>query len=79
MAYRRNRIATRAKMGIRPDPQLCLKSYFHVTGRRLKEVRETQRALVELWRGLPELGGLPELEGGTETAGGREGLLSFGN
>jgi len=73
MAYRRNRIATRAKMGIRPDPQLCLKSYFHVTGRRLKEVRETQRALVELWRGLPEL------EGGTETAGGREGLLSFGN
>src|SRR5437016_18452 len=33
------------------------KKYFHVTARGLKEVRETQRALVELWQGLPELQG----------------------
>src|ERR1044071_1495370 len=31
------------------------KTYFHVTTRGLKEVRETQRALVKLWQGLPEL------------------------
>src|SRR5947207_6422191 len=35
------------------------KKYFHVTTRGMKEVRETQRALVKLWQGLPEL------EGGT--------------
>jgi PadR family transcriptional regulator len=33
------------------------KKYFHVTGRGLKEVRETQRSLVKLWQGLPELQG----------------------
>ena len=33
------------------------KKYFHVTARGLKEVRETQRALVKLWHGLPELEG----------------------
>src|SRR5207249_11863297 len=33
------------------------KRYFRVTGRGLKEVRETQRALVKLWHGLPELEG----------------------
>jgi PadR family transcriptional regulator, regulatory protein PadR len=33
------------------------KRYFHVTARGLKEVRETQRALVKLWHGLPELEG----------------------
>src|SRR5690349_3397253 len=33
------------------------KRYFHVTARGLKEVRETQRALVKLWRGLRELQG----------------------
>ncbi len=33
------------------------KKYFHVTARGLKEVRETQRALVKLWNGLPELQG----------------------
>ena len=33
------------------------KRYFHVTGRGLKEVRETQRALIKLWQGLPELQG----------------------
>src|SRR5207237_9719155 len=31
------------------------KKYFQVTARGLKEVRETQRALVKLWQGLPEL------------------------
>ena len=31
------------------------KKYFHVTGKGLKEVRETQRSLVKLWQGLPEL------------------------
>jgi hypothetical protein len=31
------------------------KRYFQVTARGLKEVRETQRALVKLWHGLPEL------------------------
>jgi DNA-binding PadR family transcriptional regulator len=30
------------------------KKYFHVSARGLKELRETQRALVELWNGLPE-------------------------
>jgi DNA-binding PadR family transcriptional regulator len=33
------------------------KRYFRVTARGLKEVRETQRALVKLWNGLPELEG----------------------
>jgi DNA-binding PadR family transcriptional regulator len=33
------------------------KRYFHVTARGLKEVRETQRSLVKLWQGLPELQG----------------------
>jgi DNA-binding PadR family transcriptional regulator len=33
------------------------KKYFHATGRGLKEVRETQRSLVKLWQGLPELQG----------------------
>jgi PadR family transcriptional regulator, regulatory protein PadR len=31
------------------------KRYFRVTGRGLKEVRDTQRSLVKLWHGLPEL------------------------
>jgi len=31
------------------------KRYIRVTGRGLKEVRETQRALIKLWHGLPEL------------------------
>ena len=33
------------------------KRYFHVTSKGLKEVRETQRALMKLWKGLPELEG----------------------
>jgi len=33
------------------------KRYFRLTGQGLKEVRETQRALVSLWKGLPELDG----------------------
>jgi PadR family transcriptional regulator PadR len=33
------------------------KRYFRVTAQGLREVRETQRALVSLWRGLPELSG----------------------
>jgi len=33
------------------------KRYFHVTARGLKEVRDTQRSLVKLWNGLPELQG----------------------
>jgi PadR family transcriptional regulator len=33
------------------------KKYFRVTSRGLKDVRETQRALVNLWHGLPELQG----------------------
>lgn len=33
------------------------KRYFHVTAKGLKEVRETQRALMKLWQGLPELEG----------------------
>jgi PadR family transcriptional regulator PadR len=31
------------------------KRYFTVTAKGLREVRETQRTLVRLWRGLPEL------------------------
>ena len=31
------------------------KKYFHVTSRGLREVRDTQRALMHLWDGLPEL------------------------
>jgi DNA-binding PadR family transcriptional regulator len=34
------------------------KRYFHVSARGLKEVRETQRSLVKLWHGLPELEGV---------------------
>jgi len=33
------------------------KRYFTVTAKGLREVRETQRTLVRLWRGLPELKG----------------------
>src|SRR5438132_9922772 len=31
------------------------KKYFHLTARGLKEVRETQRLMVKLWHGLPEV------------------------
>jgi len=31
------------------------KRYFKVTGKGLKEVKETQRALLKLWKGLTEL------------------------
>jgi len=31
------------------------KRFFHVTGKGLKDVRETQRGLETLWRRLPEL------------------------
>jgi PadR family transcriptional regulator len=33
------------------------KKYFRVTAKGVKDVRETQRTLVKLWRGLPELQG----------------------
>jgi PadR family transcriptional regulator, regulatory protein PadR len=33
------------------------KKYFKLTARGLREVRETQRTLVRLWHGLPELHG----------------------
>ena len=33
------------------------KRYFKLTGAGLREVRDTRRALVRLWRGLPELQG----------------------
>jgi PadR family transcriptional regulator PadR len=33
------------------------KKYFKLTAKGLREVRETRRTLVELWRGLPELQG----------------------
>jgi DNA-binding PadR family transcriptional regulator len=33
------------------------KRYFHLTEEGLREVRQTQRALVSLWSGLPELEG----------------------
>src|SRR5215831_10651510 len=33
------------------------KKYFHITARGLKEVRDTQKSLVKLWNGLPELQG----------------------
>jgi DNA-binding PadR family transcriptional regulator len=33
------------------------KRYFHVTQQGLREVREAQRVLVSLWRGLPALEG----------------------
>src|SRR5438045_308128 len=33
------------------------KRYFKVTTKGLKEVKDTQRALLKLWKGLPELQG----------------------
>ena len=33
------------------------KRYFRITAQGLREVRQTQRTLVNLWRGLPELEG----------------------
>ena len=33
------------------------KKYFKVTAKGLREIRETQRTLLRLWRGLPELQG----------------------
>jgi PadR family transcriptional regulator, regulatory protein PadR len=35
------------------------KKYFKLTAKGLREVRETQRTLVKLWRGLPGLQGGP--------------------
>jgi DNA-binding PadR family transcriptional regulator len=40
-----------------PERGGLAKKYFHVTARGLKEVKETQRSLVKLWHGLPELEG----------------------
>jgi PadR family transcriptional regulator, regulatory protein PadR len=47
-----------SKMGD-PTAERCgrAKRYFRVTAHGLRDVRETQRALVSLWRGLPELEG----------------------
>ena len=33
------------------------KRYFRITAQGLGDVKQTQRALVNLWRGLPELEG----------------------
>jgi PadR family transcriptional regulator len=33
------------------------KRYFRITGAGIREVREAQRALVNLWKGLPQLKG----------------------
>src|ERR1700722_12954552 len=35
------------------------KRYFRVTAQGVRDVRQTQRVLVNLWRGLPELDGGP--------------------
>ena len=36
------------------------KRYFHVTKQGMRRIRETQRTLIRLWRGVPELeGGRP--------------------
>ncbi len=35
------------------------KKYFKLTAKGLRDVRDTQRTLVRLWRGLPELRGEP--------------------
>jgi DNA-binding PadR family transcriptional regulator len=35
------------------------KKYFKLTAKGVREVRDTQRTLVKLWRGLPELQGGP--------------------
>ena len=32
------------------------KRYFHVTAKGLRQVRETRRALIKLWQGIPALG-----------------------
>jgi DNA-binding PadR family transcriptional regulator len=31
------------------------KKFFHVTGQGLRQVRATQRALIALWQGIPQL------------------------
>lgn len=33
------------------------KRYFHVTRQGMRQVRDTQRTLIKLWRGVPELEG----------------------
>lgn len=33
------------------------KRYFHVTRQGMRQVRDTQRTLIKLWRGIPELEG----------------------
>ena len=33
------------------------KKFFQVTGRGIQQIKDTQRALMALWRGLPELKG----------------------
>ena len=35
------------------------KRFFHVTGLGLRQVRKTQKTLVRLWQGLPQLDGGP--------------------
>src|SRR6202049_4162614 len=33
------------------------KTYFHITAKGLREVRQARRTLISLWRGVPELQG----------------------
>jgi DNA-binding PadR family transcriptional regulator len=33
------------------------KRYFHISGKGLRQVRETKQALTTLWKGIPELSG----------------------
>jgi PadR family transcriptional regulator PadR len=40
-----------------PERSGYAKRYFRVTGRGLESVHDSQRALVKLWHGLPELQG----------------------
>jgi DNA-binding PadR family transcriptional regulator len=35
------------------------KTYFRITGKGLRAVRQTQRTLVTLWSGVPQLHGVP--------------------
>src|SRR3954454_317940 len=35
------------------------KTYFRITGKGLREVRQAQRTFVRLWRGVPQLGEEP--------------------
>ena len=48
-----------AGLGVAPERGGRAKRFFQVTPQGMRAVKETQRALVALWKGVPQLKGGP--------------------